>query len=86
MEITVKEDIIKRIMQRIHNEHKIKFRNKKIVSTNYTLNDFISLIPDEEVLHNIIMYLPHLKYKNKPLVLSVNYNQQEKIYKITSQL
>jgi hypothetical protein len=79
---TVSEKTVKKLMQRIYNDALIKNEVSDFVILKYSETSFLKLLPHKE-MHDIIGFLPNLRYNSSPLVMDVTFDIGKKFFKIT---
>lgn len=76
----IDEIIVKRIIKKIYNDAMIKNSKEHLLSIDINYYEFKTMI-DEESFKRIVSFFPNMNYKNKPFIMSVEYNIKTKKFK-----
>jgi len=78
---TITDETIGKILRKIYLDSRVIQSEEYFIQHTYTATDFSSLVT-EDVFRRIVGFLPNLKYKGNPFVLSVAYNRKDDNYEI----
>lgn len=81
--MAVNESDVRKLVEKIYRDVMVTQSGDYFIKLKYTFKHFKDIIPDPDLFHIIIGYLPNTNHRGMPFVLSVVYNKGENNYEIT---
>jgi hypothetical protein len=79
----VDESIVRKVVDKMYKDSLVTQSGDYFLKLKYTHRHFKSLIPDADVFHSVIGFLPNTNHRGIPFVLSVVFNKKDSEYEIT---
>ena len=80
--MAVDESDVRKLVEKIYRDVMVAQSGDYFIKLTYTYKHFKDIIPDTDIFHNVICYLPNTNHRGMPFVLSVVYNKGENNYEI----
>jgi len=79
----VDEAIVRKVVEKMYRDSMVTQSGDYFLKLKYTWKHFKEMIPEKDVFHTIIGFLPNSNHRGMPFVLSVVYNKGADEYEIT---